>query len=194
MCQIHKWHRGDRTEIWLGGLTQEAAEEPIIRAKRLRAKVMQELGGSPPSPPGSVTLEHKEDTPRYEKNRMVLCTWKGQPTLEQVIRPPTPISGEEEEVEREDPGIGTRSFPRYSRSKTTLVSFEAFLQNIDRNNIVCARMNPTTPSWSVQCKCRTLSRHGNARCKRRRQRGEWRGWKSYHPEWRYVERFQWNSG
>ena len=89
----------------------------------------QELGGSPPSPPPLVPpFLNTKKIPRYEKNRMVLCTWKGQPTLEQVIRPPTPISGEEEEVEREDPGIGTRSFPRYSRSKTTLVSFEAFLQ------------------------------------------------------------------
>ena len=48
--------------------------------------------------------------PRYEKNRVVLRTMKGQPTLEQMIRPPTPVSSEEEEVEREDSGIGTRSF------------------------------------------------------------------------------------
>jgi len=128
----------------IGGLTREAAEEPIICAKLLRAKV-KNWGVALLAPPVLPLLNTKK-IPRYEKNRMVLCTWKGQPTLEQVIRPPTPISGEEEEVEREDPGIGTRSFPRYSRSKTTLVSFEAFLQNIDRNNIVCARMNPTTLS------------------------------------------------
>ena len=70
---------------------------------------------------------------RYEKNRVVLRTWKGQLTLEQVIHPPTPVSSEEGEVEREDSGIGTRSFPCYSRSETTLVSFDAFLQNIDGN-------------------------------------------------------------
>ena len=83
----------------IGGLTREAAEEPIICAKLLRAKV-KNWGVALLAPP-VLPLLNTKNIPRYEKNRMVLCTWKGQPTLEQVIRPPTPISGEEEEVERD---------------------------------------------------------------------------------------------
>ena len=77
-------------------------------------------------------IKNAKKIPRFEKNRVVLRTSKGQPTLEQIIRAPTPVSSEEEEV-AEDVGVGTRSFPRYSKSESTLVSFETYLQNIDGN-------------------------------------------------------------
>ena len=46
--------------------------------------------------------------------------------LEQFIWPPTSVSGEEEEVGTED---GTRNFPRFSWSESTLMSFPNFLTN-----------------------------------------------------------------
>ena len=55
-------------------------------------------------------IKNGKEISRFEKNWVVLQTSKGQPTLEQVIHPPTPVSSEEEEVvEREDVGVGTRS-------------------------------------------------------------------------------------
>ena len=78
-------------------------------------------------------LETAKKIPRHEKKKPVLCTRKGQPTLEQLVRPPTPLPSEEEEVGTEDVGIGKRSFPRYSRSESTLMSFESFLTNMDGN-------------------------------------------------------------
>ena len=79
-------------------------------------------------------IKNAKKISRFKKNWVVLRISKGQPTLEQVIHPPTPVLSEEEEVvEREDVGVGTRSFPQYSKSESTLVSFEVFLQNIDGN-------------------------------------------------------------
>ena len=66
---------------------------------------------------------------------MVLRTWKGQPTLEQVIRPPTPVSSKEEEVER-IPGLEQEASPAIRDPRLTLVSFEAFLKNTDGNQKV----------------------------------------------------------
>ena len=44
-------------EIWLVRLAREAAKQPIIRAKRLLAKVKNWGGGlNPPSSPGSTAL------------------------------------------------------------------------------------------------------------------------------------------
>ena len=52
-------------------------------------------------------VKHAKKIPRFEKKRVVLRTSKGQPTLEQVIRAPTPVSSEEEEVVETDVGVGT---------------------------------------------------------------------------------------
>ena len=61
-------------------------------------------------------IKHAKKIPRFEKNRVVLRTSKGQLTLEQVIHTPTPVSSEEEEVVETDVGVGTRSFRRNSKS------------------------------------------------------------------------------
>ena len=60
--------------------------------------------------------KHAKKIPRFVKNWVVLRTSKGQPTLEQVIHAPTPVSSEEKEVVETDVGVGTRSFRRYSKS------------------------------------------------------------------------------
>ena len=61
-------------------------------------------------------IKHAKKIPRFEKNWVVLQTSKGQPTLEQVIHAPTPVSSEEEEVVETDMGVSTRSVHRYSKS------------------------------------------------------------------------------
>ena len=61
-------------------------------------------------------IKHAKEDTKVRKNRVVLRTSKGQPTLEQVIHAPTPVSSEEEEVVETDVGVGTRSFHRYSQS------------------------------------------------------------------------------
>ena len=61
-------------------------------------------------------IKHANKIPRFEKNRVVLRTSKGQPTLEQVIHAPTPVSSEEEEVVETAVGVSTRSVHRYSKS------------------------------------------------------------------------------
>ena len=61
-------------------------------------------------------IKQAKKIPRLEKNWVVLRTSKGQPTLEQVIHAPTPVSSEEEEVVETDVGVGTRSFCWYSKS------------------------------------------------------------------------------
>ena len=48
---IYQWWQNGNM---IGGLAREAAKQPIIRAKRLRAKV-KNWGASPP--PGSATLD-----------------------------------------------------------------------------------------------------------------------------------------
>ena len=69
-------------------------------------------------------IKNAKKISRFKKNWVVLRISKGQPTSEQVIHPPTPVSSEEEEVVERDVGVGTRSFPQYSKSESTLVSFE----------------------------------------------------------------------
>ena len=61
-------------------------------------------------------IKHAKEDTKVRKNRVVLRTSKGQPTLEQVIHAPTPVSSEEEEVVETDVRVGTRSVRRYSKS------------------------------------------------------------------------------
>ena len=61
-------------------------------------------------------IKHAKEDTKVRKNRVVLRTSKGQPTLEQVIHAPTPVSSEEEEVVETDAGVGTRSVHRNSKS------------------------------------------------------------------------------
>ena len=61
-------------------------------------------------------IKHAKEDTKVRKNRVVLRTSKGQPTLEQVIHAPTPVSSEEEEVVETDVGVSTRSVHRYSKS------------------------------------------------------------------------------
>ena len=70
--------------------------------------------------------------PRREVNWPVLRVTKGQKTLEQFIKPPTPVTSEEEDVPIQT-GVGMRSFPSHPLSETSFVSFQKFLTNVAGN-------------------------------------------------------------
>ena len=68
----------------------------------------------------------------WEGNRPVLRANKGQRTLEQFIKPLTPVTSEEEDVPTET-GVGMRSFPSYPLSEPSFVSFQKFLTSVNGN-------------------------------------------------------------
>ena len=62
--------------------------------------------------------------PRRGVSWPVLRVTKGQRTLEQFIKPPTPVTSEEEDVPIQT-GVGMRSFPSYPLSEPSFVSFQS---------------------------------------------------------------------
>ena len=70
--------------------------------------------------------------PRKEGNRPVLRASRGQRTLKQFIKPPTPATSEEEDVPP-PAGVGTRGFPSYPLTEPSFVTFQKFLTNVDGN-------------------------------------------------------------